>query len=158
MGLFNTIVQLRASDFSGAMNPTTPGIFTPSHPGALDTCRTAPIVPNTRSFSPPEAERLTALAEQRAEIAQASEKAYKALESIEESDQRVHSANRGYRGVVAKQELLKKKADSKYLSGLNKLREGYGKAGAALLESRRQSDRRLETIEARTRQILKGAW
>jgi hypothetical protein len=156
MGIFNSLTQLSGGDYSSAMNPTGAGVFTPSNPGQLDTVRSVPIVPNTRSFTPPEAARLQALAEQRAVIAQASEQAYKALESIEESDQKIHSANRLYRSEVAKQELLKKESDSKYLTQLNNLRERYGLAAASLLESRKKSDLRLEAIEARTRQILKG--
>jgi hypothetical protein len=156
MGIFNSLTQLSGGDYSSAMNPTGSGVFTPSNPGQLDTVRTVPVVPNTRSFTPPEAARLQALAEQRAVIAQASQEAYKALESIEESDRKVHEANRNYRGIVAKEELNKKKADSKYLTTLNNLREGYGAAAAALLESRKKSELRLEAIEARTRQILKG--
>ena len=73
MGIFNSLVQLRCGDFSSAMNPTGGGVFTPSNPGNLDTIRTAPIVPNTREFSPVEAERLAVLADQRSEIAQSSE-------------------------------------------------------------------------------------
>lgn len=85
MGIFNSLVQLSGGDFSSAMNPTGGGVFTPSNPGNLDTIRTAPIVPNTREFSPVE-------------------------------------------------------------------------AAASLIESRRKSDKRLEVIEARTRQILKGVY
>ena len=158
MGIFNSLTQLRGGDFGSAMEPTTGEVFTPSNPGSLKGYRSIPVFQETKAFPPQEAARLEALAEQRAEIAQASEKAYKALESIENSDQRVHAANRNYRGVVAKEELNKKRADSKYLTQLNQLREGYGQAAASLLESRRKSDRSLETIEARTRQILKGAW
>ena len=158
MGIFNCLVQLKGGDFSSSMNPTAGGVFTPSNPGNLDTIRTAPIVRNCREFTPPEAERLSVLAEQRSEIAQASEVSYRALEAIEQADQKIHTANRQYRGTVAKQELLKKQADSKYLTGLNELREGYGQAAASLLESRRKSDRRLEVVEARTRQILKWVY
>ena len=156
MGIFNSLTQLSGGDYSNAMAPTGNGVFTPSNPGSLDTVRSVPIVPNTRSFTPVEAERLQALAEQKAEVAAASQKAYQALQSIEESDQKVHTANRLYRSEVAKQELLKKQSDSKYLTQLNQLREGYGLAAASLLESRKKSDLRLEAIEARTRQILKG--
>ena len=158
MGIFNSLVQLRGGDFSSAMNPTGGGVFTPSNPGNLDTIRTAPIVPNTREFSPVEAERLAVLADQRSEIAQSSEIAYRALETIEQADQKIHTANRQYRFTVAKEELAKKKADSKYLTGLNDLRADYGQAAASLIESRRKSDKRLEVIEARTRQILKGVY
>jgi len=158
MGIFSSLVQLRGGNYSNAMTPTAGGAFTPANPGNLDTIRSVPIVPNTREFSPVEAERLAVLAEQRSEIAQASEVSYRALETIEQADQKIHTANRQYRGTVAKQELLKKQADSKYLTGLNELREGYGQAAASLLESRRKSDRRLEIVEARTRQILKGVY
>ena len=158
MGIFNSLVQLRGGDFSSSMNPTAGGVFTPSNPGNLDTIRTAPIVPNCREFTPPEAERLAVLADQRSEIAQSSEIAYRALETIEQADQKIHTANRQYRFTVAKEELAKKKADSKYLTGLNDLRADYGQAAASLIESRRKSDKRLEVIEARTRQILKGVY
>ena len=158
MGIFSSLVQLKGGNYSTAMTPTAGGVFTPSNPGNLDTIRSVPIVPNCREFTPVEAERLSVLADQRSEIAQASEVSYRALETIEQADQKIHSANRQYRGTVAQQELLKKQADSKYLTGLNNLREGYGQAAASLLESRRKSDRRLEIVEARTRQILKGVY
>ena len=158
MGIFSSLVQLRGGDFSNAMNPTTLGAFTPSNPGPLDTVRTAPVVTHTRRFTPPEAERLEILAQQQSEIAQASETAYKALESLEESDTKIVVSNRNYRGKVASLELTRKQSEAKYLSGLNNLRSGYAEAGASLLESRRKSDRRLEVVEARTRQILKGVY
>ena len=156
MGIFNSMIQLRGGDYSSAMNPTARDVFTPSNPGKLDTVRTAPIVPTTRSFTPVEASQLTALAEQRAVIASASEQAYEALESLEESDTKIHVSNRKYRGKIAKQELTRKQSDSKYLSKLNELRREYGKAAASLLETRKASDQQLEVIEARTRQLLKG--
>jgi hypothetical protein len=158
MGIFNSLVQIKDGNYSDAMRPTAGGVFTPSNPGRLDTRRSVPIVPNTREFSPVEAERLAVLAEQRSEIAQASEVSYRALETIEQADQKIHTANRAYRGTVANQELLKKEADAKYLSGLNTLRPRYGEAAASLLETRRNSDRRLEVLEARTRQVLKGVY
>jgi hypothetical protein len=156
MGIFNSMIQLRGGDYSSAMNPTARDVFTPSNPGKLDTVRTAPIVPNTRSFTPVEAARLTALAEQKAIVASASEEAYTALESLEESDAMVHTANRKYRGRIAKLELTRKQSDSKYLSKLNELRGEYGKAAAQLMETRKSSDQQLEVVEARTRQLLKG--
>jgi hypothetical protein len=156
MGIFNSLTQIRNGDYSSAMNPTARDVFTPSNPGKLDTVRTAPIVPNTRSFTPTEAAQLTALAEQRAVIASATEEAYEALESLEESDTKIHVSNKKYRGKIAKQELTRKQSDSKYLSKLNELRREYGKAAASLLETRKASDQQLEVIEARTRQLLKG--
>ena len=156
MGIFNSLIQIRNGDYSGAMNPTNGQVFTPSNPGKLDTVRTAPIVPNTRSFTPVEAAQLTALAEQKAIVASASEEAYTALESLEESDAMVHTANRKYRGRIAKLELTRKQSDSKYLSKLNELRGEYGKAAAQLMETRKSSDQQLEVVEARTRQLLKG--
>jgi len=156
MGIFNGLIQLRGGDYSSAMTPTGRDVFTPSNPGKLDTVRTAPIVPTTRSFTPVEASQLTALAEQRAVIASATEEAYTALESLEESDTKVHTANRKYRGKIAKLELTRKQSDSKYLSKLNELRGEYGFAAASLLETRKASDQQLEVVEARTRQLLKG--
>ena len=158
MGIFNSLIQLRGGNYSDAMRPTAGGVFTPSNPGNLDTRRSVPVIPNTREFSPVEAEHLAVLAEQRSEIAEASQTAYKSLEAIEQSDQKIHTANRSYRSTVANQELLKKEADAKYLSGLNTLRPRYGEAAASLLETRRNSDRRLEVLEARTRQVLKGVY
>ena len=158
MGIFSNLAQLKGGDFSSSMNPTSGGMLTPGNPGYLGSCRTVPIVPGMRTFSPPEAERLTALAEQREELAQSTEKGYAAIESIEKSDRKIHEKYRGYQLVVATQELGKKEADSTYLTGLNRLKPGYAKCAANLLESHKQSNRKIEAIEARTRQILKGVY
>ena len=156
MGIFNGMVQLRDGGHQNALRPTNWAVFHPGNPGPFDTVRSVAIVPNTREFTPPEAAHLTVLAEQRSEIAAASEEAYRALSTIENADQRIHSSNRLYRGEVAKAELLRKQSDAKYLSTLNDLREGYGKSAAQLMSSRKASDQQLEVIEARTRQLLKG--
>ena len=156
MGIFNSLTQIRNGDYSSAMNPTGRDVFTPSNPGKLDTVRTAPIVANTRTFTPVEAARLTALAEQRAIVAESTEEAYEALISLEGSATKCHVSNRKYRSNVAEKELIRKQSDSKYLSKLNELRAPYGKAAAQLMESRKASDQQLEVIEARTRQLLKG--
>ena len=158
MGIFSNLAQLKGGDFSSSMNPTSGGMLTPGNPGYLGSCRTVPIVPGMRTFSPPEAERLQALAEQREELAQSTEKGYAAIESIEKSDRKIHEKYRGYQLVVATQELGKKEADSTYLTGLNRLKPGYAKCAANLLESHKQSNRKIEAIEARTRQILKGVY
>ena len=158
MGIFSNLAQLKGGDFSSSMNPTSGGMLTPGNPGYLGSCRTVPIVPGMRTFSPPEAEKLQALAEQREELAQSTEKGYAAIESIEKSDRKIHEKYRGYQLVVATQELGKKEADSTYLTGLNRLKPGYAKCAANLLESHKQSDRKIEAIESRTRQILKGVY
>ena len=158
MGIFSNLAQLKSGDFSSSMNPTAGGMLTPGNPGYLGSCRTVPIVPGMRTFSPPEAERLTALAEQREELAQSTERGYKAIESIEKSDRKIHERYRDYQLTVASEELAKKTADSDYLTGLNKLKPGYAKCAANLLESHKQSDRKIEAIESRTRQILKGVY
>ena len=156
MGIFNGLIQLRGGDYSSAMTPTGRDVFTPSNPGKLDTVRFAPIVANTRTFTPVEAARLTALAEQRAILAESTEEAYEALISLEGSATKCHVSNRKYRSNVAEKELIRKQSDSKYLSKLNELRAPYGKAAAQLMESRKASDQQLEVVEARTRQLLKG--
>ena len=158
MGIFSNLAQLKGGDFSSSMNPTSGGMLTPGNPGYLGSCRTVPIVPGMRTFSPPEAEKLQALAEQREELAQSTEKGYAAIESIEKSDRKIHEKYRGYQLVVATQELGKKEADSTYLTGLNRLKPGYAKCAANLLESHKQSNRKIEAIESRTRQILKGVY
>jgi hypothetical protein len=111
-----------------------------------------------RTFTPPEAERLQALSEQREELAQSTERGYKAIESIEKSDRKIHEKYRDYQLTVASEELAKKTADSDYLTGLNKLKPGYAKAAANLLESHKQSNRKIEANESRTRQILRGVY
>ena len=158
MGIFSGLAQLRGGDFSDAMRPTAGGMISPSSPGYMGSLRTVPIVPGMRTFSPHEAEKLQALAEQREELSQSTERGYKAIESIEKSDRKIHEKYRGYQLVVATQELGKKEADSTYLTGLNRLKPGYAKCAANLLESHKQSNRKIEAIESRTRQILKGVY
>ena len=158
MGIFSGLAQLKGGDRTSAMTPTDRNMITPANPGSMRSLRSIPVIDSMRPIDPIEAERLTALAEQREELAQSTEKGYAAIESIEKSDRKIHEKYRGYQLVVATEELGKKEADSTYLTGLNRLKPGYAKCAANLLESHKQSNRKIEAIEARTRQILKGVY
>lgn len=138
---------------SAALAPSPGDPPSPMNPGSFASLRTAPTVPAPRYFSEDEAEALGALAKERKQGVRHSKKAYKALESIEESDADVVESHYEYSSEAAKQELRKVKAKSKYAQRLHALRPGYAAADMAIDKADQKAALKIGEIRAKLQDI-----
>ena len=67
------------------------------------------------------------------------------------------SAYRGYQLKVSEVDLAKRKADTKYLEGLQNQRPQYAELGSRLMSAESRANQRQREIKARVDQLLKGA-
>ncbi|WP_332998529.1 hypothetical protein [Microcoleus sp. A006_D1] len=138
-----------AIDKSKVLAATAPGVITPMNPGDFGSIRSIPVVPAPRYFDREEADRLKELAKEKTDGARQSKRAYNALGKIEEADATVHKAHRKYEGVVADNELGKKKADGRLAKHLHTLRPGYARLGMGIEQAEQKADARISEIRAR---------
>ncbi|WP_332998536.1 hypothetical protein [Microcoleus sp. A006_D1] len=144
-----------AIDKSNVLAATAPGVITPMNPGDFGSIRTAPVVPAPRYFERDEADRLKELAKEKIDGARQSKRAYNALGKIEEADATVHKAHRKYEGVVADNELAKKKADGRLAKHLHTLRPGYARLGMGIEQAEQKADARISEIRARLTEAVR---
>jgi hypothetical protein len=100
---------------------------------------------------------LTVLADQREHLATTSKAGYEALQRIEQADQVLHEAYRGYQGKVAEVEFNKRKVDTKYLETLQNQRPQYAELGSRLMSAESRASQKQREVRARVGQLLKGA-
>ena len=118
-----------AIDKPKVLAQTDAGVITPNTPGNFSSIRSVPVVPDPRYFDREQADKLKELAKEKTDGARQSKRAYKALAKIEVADKTVHKEHRKYEGVVAENELGKKRADT----GLAKKLHGCAPAMLALV-------------------------
>lgn len=157
MGIFNGLLA-GAGVMPSASSLTTiaGGAFSPVSPGDLSHHRTVPIVAIQRPIQGEEAEVLGVLADQREALAASSKAGYEAIQRIEQSDQVIHESYRGYQLKVSEVELAKRKADTRYLEGLQNQRSQYAELGSRLISSESKASQRQREVKARVDQLLKG--
>lgn len=157
----NSQISASASDGSHAIDKskvlaaTAPGVITPMNPGDFGSIRSVPVVPGPRYFDREEADRLKELAKEKTDGARQSKRAYNALGKIEEADATVHKAHRKYEGVVADNELGKKKADGRLAKHLHTLRPGYARLGMGIEQAEQKADARISEIRARLTEAVR---
>lgn len=144
-----------AIDKSRILAPTAQGVITPMNPGDFSSIRTAPIVPAPRYFERDEADRLKELAKEKTDGARQSKRAYNALGKIEEADATVHKAHRKYEGVVADQELTKKRSDARLGKHLHALRPGYARLGMGIEQAEQKADARISEIRSKLMEAVR---
>ncbi|MEG4252925.1 hypothetical protein QUA36_30435, partial [Microcoleus sp. Pol10D4] len=76
-------------------------------------------------------------------------RAYKALGKIEVADKTVHKEHRKYEGVVADNELGKKRSDTRLAKHLHSLRPGYARLGLGLDKAESDARTRIDAIKAK---------
>jgi hypothetical protein len=108
-------------------------VITPNTPGNFSSIRSVPVVLNPRYFDREQADALKNLAKEKTDGARQSKRAYKSLTKIEAADKTVHKEHRKYEGVVAENELGKKRSDAGLAKKLHGLRLGYARLGYARL-------------------------
>ncbi|TAG97468.1 MAG: hypothetical protein EAZ09_04910 [Oscillatoriales cyanobacterium] len=139
----STVLAATSAD---AISPLNPGKFT-----AAD--RSVPIIEKPRYFTEEEADAMKGLAKEKTEGARHAKRAYEAAGKIEEADAKVHKHHRKYEGVVADNELVKKRADARLGKHLHGLRPAYARLGMSLDQAASNADTRIGEIKAK----LQGA-
>ncbi|XZN92769.1 MAG: hypothetical protein ACM65M_08040 [Microcoleus sp.] len=137
-----------AATSADAISPLNPGKFT-----AAD--RSIPIIEKPRYFTEEEADAMKGLAKEKTEGARHAKRAYEAAGKIEEADAKVHKHHRKYEGVVADNELVKKRADARLGKHLHGLRPAYARLGMSLDQAASNADTRIGEIKAKL-QGVKG--
>lgn len=136
-------------DKSKVLAATDAGVITPTNPGNFGSIRSVPVVPAPRYFDREEADRLKELAKEKTDGAKQSKRAYKALGKIEAADKTVHKEHRKYEGVVADNELGKKRADAGLAKKLHNLRPGYARLGLGIDKADNDARTRIDAITAK---------
>jgi hypothetical protein len=138
-----------AIDKSKVLESTDKSVITPLTPGNFGSVRTVPVVPAPRYFTKEEADAMKGLAKEKTNGARQSKRAYKSLTKIEVADKTVHKEHRKYEGVVAENELGKKRADTGLAKKLHSMRPGYARLGLGI--DKADSDARTRIDEIKTK-------
>ncbi len=129
--------------------PTDASVITPLNPGKFVSIRSVPVADTPRYFTAEEADAMKDLAKEKTDGARQSKRAYKALTKIEAADKTVHKEHRKYEGVVAENELGKKRADTGLAKKLHGMRPGYARLGLGI--DKADSDARTRIDEIKTK-------
>jgi len=138
-----------ALDKSKVLASTDDRVITPLNPGNFGSVRTVPVVPAPRYFTKEEADAMKGLAKEKTDGARQSKRAYKALTLIEAADKTVHQQHRKYEGVVAENELGKKRSDAGLAKKLHSMRPGYARLGFGIDKADSDARTRIEEIKAK---------
>jgi hypothetical protein len=128
---------------------TDTSVITPLTPGNFSSIRSVPVVPNPRYFDREQSDKLKELAKEKTDGARQSKRAYKALTKIEAADKTVHKEHRKYEGVVAENELGKKRSDAGLAKKLHGLRPGYAQLGLGIDKADSDARTRIDAIKTK---------
>ncbi|MGB7891063.1 MAG: hypothetical protein WCF82_03930 [Microcoleus sp.] len=138
-----------AIDKSKVLASTDASAITPLNPGNFSSIRSVPVVPAPRYFTKEEADAMKDLAKDKTDGAKQSKRAYEALRKVEEADAKVHRHHRKYEGVVADNELGKKRSDTRLAKHLHSLRPGYARLGLGIDKADSDARTRIDAIKAK---------
>jgi hypothetical protein len=138
-----------AIDKSKVLAQTNALVITPNTPGNFSSIRSVPVVPDPRYFTKEEADAMKGLAKEKTDRARQSKRAYKSLAKIEAADKTVHKEHRKYEGVVAENELGKKRSDAGLAKKLHGLRPGYARLGLGIDKADSDARTRIDSIKAK---------
>jgi hypothetical protein len=138
-----------AIDKSKVLAQTDAGVITPNTPGNFSSIRSVPVVSNPRYFDREQADALKNLAKEKTDSARQSKRAYKSLAKIEAADKTVHKEHRKYEGVVAENELGKKRADTSLAKKLHGIRPGYARLGLGIDKADSEARTRIDSIKVK---------
>ncbi|WP_377481104.1 MAG: hypothetical protein P2A85_13995 [Microcoleus anatoxicus] len=139
-----------AINHSTVLAPTSADAISPLNPGKFAASeRSVPIIEKPRYFTEEEADAMKALAKEKTEGARHAKRAYEAVGKIEEADAKVHKHHRKYEGVVADNELVKKRADAGLGKHLHGLRPAYARLGMGLEQAASNAESRISEIKAK---------
>ncbi|MEG3975204.1 hypothetical protein QT970_11345 [Microcoleus sp. herbarium8] len=140
-------------DKSKVLAATDASVISPQNPGNFSSIRSVPVVPAPRYSTEEEADAAKGLAKEKKDGAKQSKRLYEALGEIEVADAKVHKYHRKYQGVVADNELVKKRADARLGKHLHSQRPAYARLGMGLDQAASNADTRISEIKAK----LQGA-
>src|SRR4028118_444983 len=138
-----------AIDKSKVLAQTNAGVITPNNPGNFSSVRTVPVVPAPRYFTKEEADAMKGLAKEKTYGARQSKRVYKFLAKIEAADKTVHKEHRKYEGVVAENELGKKRSDAGLAKKLHGMRPSYARLGLGIDKADSDARTRIDEIKAK---------
>ncbi|MEZ2238110.1 MAG: hypothetical protein ACBR20_11715 [Microcoleus sp.] len=139
-----------AINHSTVLAPTSADAISPLNPGKFVASeRSVPIIEKPRYFTEEEADAMKTLAKEKTEGARHAKRAYEAAGKIEEADAKVHKHHRKYEGVVADNELVKKRADARLGKHLHGLRPAYARLGMGLEQAASNAESRISEIKAK---------
>src|SRR4028118_1544243 len=138
-----------AIDKSKVLASTDTSVITPLNPGNFSSIRSVPVVPDPRYFTKEEADAIKELAKEKTDGARQSKRTYKSLAKIEVADKTVHKEHRKYEGVVAENELGKKRADTGLTKKLHGMRPGYARLGLGIDKADSDARTRIDSIKAK---------
>jgi hypothetical protein len=138
-----------AIDKSKVLASTDTSVITPLNPGNFSSIRSVPVVPDPRYFTKEEADVMKELAKEKTDGARQSKGAYKSLAKIEVADKTVHKGHRKYEGVVAENELGKKRSDAGLAKKLHSMRPGYARLGLGIDKVDSDARTRIDEIKAK---------
>ena len=136
-------------DKSKVLAQTDALVITPNNPGNFSSIRSVPVVPDPRYFTKEEADAMKGLAKEKTDGARQSKRAYKSLAKIEAADKIVYKEHRKYEGVVAENELGKKRADTGLAKKLHGMRPGYARLGLGIDKADSDARARIDEIKAK---------
>jgi hypothetical protein len=136
-------------DKSKVLAQTDAGVITPNTPGNFSSIRSVPVVPDPRYFDREQADKLKELAKEKTDDARQSKRAYKSLAKIEAADKTVHKEHRKYEGVVAENELGKKRADTGLAKKLHSMCPGYARLGLGIDKAGSDARTRIDEIKTK---------
>jgi hypothetical protein len=139
-------------DKNRVLAPTDPDVINPINTGNWETVRSSPINDTPRYYTKQEADALKAFAAQKKQEARQAKRAYKSLQTLEQSDAQVHSQHRKYIKSVATNELTKKRADASTARHLHTLRPEYAKLGFGLDRAENKAQQRIEELKAKIKE------
>jgi hypothetical protein len=148
-GKISTNDGSHAIDKSKVLATTDTSVITPLNPGNFSSIRSVPVVPDPRYFTKEEADAMKDLAKEKTDGARQSKRAYKSLAKIEVADKTVHKEHRKYEGVVAENELGKKRADAGLAKKLHGMRPGYARLGLGIDKVDSDARTRIDEIKAK---------
>jgi hypothetical protein len=138
-----------AIDKSKVLAQTDALVITPNTPGNFSSIRSVPVVPDPRYFDREQADKLKELAKEKTDGARQSKRAYKSLAKIEAADKTVHKEHRKYEGVIAENELGKKRSDAGLAKKLHSMRPGYARLGLGIDKADSDARIRIDEIKAK---------
>lgn len=136
-------------DKNRVLAPTDPDVINPMNAGTWETVRSSPINDTPRYYTKEEADALKAFATQKKQEARQAKRAYKSLQTLEESDAQVHSQHRKYIKSVATNELTKKRSDASTARHLHTLRPEYARLGFGLDRAENRAQQRIDELKAK---------
>lgn len=153
MSIFSAIIGSSKSE--GYLSQSRSGGIAPDNPADVTAIRTAGVLGNQKLFSPEEAGKLEATAEQIEMITEYTVRAYKAYERIAKADAKRDSAYFDAANTDAEAELTRVENRHQHMAHLEGLRPRYAQAGQQVIEAKSKAELQIAHAKGRIEGTLK---